>query len=113
MRKLDKRFAQGAHYTLQFEYNTLVSAILESWKIEMNNNNIEVIIPRVINTELGPLSKLSNKMIRSFFDKQKNHDICAANFWKHKLNVNIQDYFSIAHECTKETWKSPDVLNSK
>ena len=80
MRTLDKRLAQVARYTLQFEYNTLVSAILESWKIEMNNNNIEVIIPQEMNTELGPLSKLSNKMIRSFFDKQKNHDICAAIF---------------------------------
>ena len=69
----------------------------------MNNNNIEVIIPREINTELGPLSKLSNNMIRSFFYKQKNHDIRGAKFWKHKLNVNTQDYFSIAHECTKET----------
>ena len=95
----------GTSGSLQFEYNTLVSAIPESWKIVMNNNNnnIEVIFPREIDTELGPLSKLSNKMIRSFFDKQKNHDICAANFWKHKLNVNIQDIFSIAHECTKET----------
>ena len=34
-----------------------MSAIPESWKIEMNNNNIEVIIPRVINTELGPLKQ--------------------------------------------------------
>ena len=64
----------------------------------MNNNNIEVINPWEINMELGPLSKLSNKMFRSLFDKQKNHDTCAVNFWKHKLNVNIQDYFSIAHE---------------
>ena len=93
----------GTSGSLQFEYNALVSAIPESWKIEMNNHNTEVIIPREINTELGPLSKLSNKMIRSFFDKQKNHDICAANFWKHKLNVNLQDPFIIAHECTKET----------
>ena len=81
MRKLDKRFAQGAPYTLQFEYNTLVSAILESWKIEMNNNNIEVINPREMNTELGPLSKLSNKMIRSFSTNRKKHDICAAIFF--------------------------------
>ena len=70
----------GMSSSLQFECNALVNAIPESWKIEMNNNNIEVIIPREINTELGPLSKLSNNMIRSFFDKQKNHDICAAIF---------------------------------
>ena len=36
-------------------------------------------------------------------DKLKNHDICAANFWKQKMNVKIEDYFSIAHESTKES----------
>ena len=99
----DIRQKAGTSGSLQFEYNALVSAIPESWKIETNNHNTEVIIPREINTELGPLSKLSNKTIGSFFDKQKNHDICADNFWRHKLNVNLQDLFSIAHECTKET----------
>ena len=89
--------------TLQFEYDALVSDNPESWTFEIDNSNIEVIIPREINTKLGSLSKLSNKMIRSFFDKQKNRDICAANFWKHNLNVNIQDHFSISHECAKET----------
>ena len=79
--------------TLQFEYDALVSDNPESWTFEMHNNNIEVIIPREINTKLGSLSKLSNKMIRSFFDKQKNRDICAANFLKHNLS----------HECAKET----------
>ena len=83
--------------TLQFEYDALVSDNPESWTFEIDNSNIEVIIPREINTKLGSLSKLSNKMIRSFFDKQKNRDICAANFWKHNLNVNIQDHFSISH----------------
>ena len=93
----------GTSGTLQFEYNAPVSAIPESWKVKMDNNNIEVIIPRKINTQFGSLSKLSNKMIRSFFDKQKNRDMCAAHFWKHNPNVNIQDHFSISHECAKET----------
>ena len=79
--------------TLQFEYDALVSDNPESWTFEIDNSNIEVIIPREINTKLGSLSKLSNKMIRSFFDKQENRDICAANFWKHNLS----------HECAKET----------
>ena len=79
----------GTSGTLQFEYNALVSAIPESWKVKMDNNNIEVIIPRKINTQFGSLSKLSNKMIRSFFDKQKNRDICAANFWKHLSLIHI------------------------
>ena len=70
----------GTSGVLQFEYNALVSAILESWKIEMDNNNIQVTIPREISMELSPLSGLSHKMIRSFLDKQKKHDICAAKF---------------------------------
>ena len=74
--------ALGLTRAVQREYNALLSAIPESWKVEMGNNNVGVIIPREINTELGPLSRLSNKMIRSFFDKQRNHNICAANFWK-------------------------------
>ena len=39
----------GSSGTLQFEYNALVSVIPEAWKIEMDNNNIEVIIPGEIN----------------------------------------------------------------
>ena len=72
----------GTSGMLQFECNALVRAIPESWNSEMDNNSIDVITPRAINTELGPLSKLSNKIIRSFFDKRKNHDIGAAKFWK-------------------------------
>ena len=76
----EKRQKVGTSGTLQFEYNALVIAIPESWKIEMDNNNIQVTIPREISMELSPLSGLSHKMIRSFLDKQKNHDICAAKF---------------------------------
>ena len=50
----------GTSGTLLFEYNALVRAIQESWKIEMDNNNIEVIIPREINTELGTLREKKN-----------------------------------------------------
>ena len=45
----EKRQKVGTSGTLQFEYNALVIAIPESWKIEMDNNNIEVIIPGEIN----------------------------------------------------------------
>ena len=76
------------------EYNALKPAV--------GSNHRPVIIPQEINTKVGPLSNLSYRMIRNVFDKLKNHDICAAKFWKQKTNVNI-DYFSITHESTKES----------
>ena len=93
----------GTNGRLLFEYNALVNAIPESWKTRMDRNYQAMIIPQEINTEIGPLSNLTNKKIRNVFDKLKNHNICAANFWKQKMNVKIEDYFSIAHESTKES----------
>ena len=52
---------------------------------------------------MGELSKLNNATIRSYFDKKINHEICALRFWKRKLDVNIEDYFTLASECSKET----------
>ena len=93
----------GTNGRLLFEYNALVNAIPESWKTRMVSKFQAMIIPQEINTEIGPLSNLTNKKIRNVFDKLKNHGICAANFWKQKMNVKIEDYFSIAHESTKES----------
>ena len=93
----------GTNGRLLFECNALVNAIPESWKTRMDSNYQAMIIPQEINTEIGPLSNLTNKKIRNVFDKLKNHDICAANFWKQKMNVKIEDYFTIAHESTKES----------
>ena len=74
----------GTNGRLLFEYNALVNAIPESWKTRMDSNYQAMIILQEINTEIGPLSNLTNKKIRNVFDKLKNHDICAANFWRKK-----------------------------
>ena len=55
-----------------FEYY----ANFKSWKTRMDSNYQAVIIPQEINTEIGSLSKLTNKNIRNVFDKLKNHDMC-------------------------------------
>ena len=65
----------GTNGRLLFEYNALVNAIPESWKTAMDSNYQAVIIPQEINTEIGPLSNLTNKKIRNVFDKLKNHDM--------------------------------------
>ena len=103
----------GTNGGLLLEYNALVNAIAESWKTRMDSNYQAMIIPQEINTEIGPLSNMTNEKIRNVLDKlKKNHEICAANLWKQnhknknknkKMNVNIEDYFSIAHESTKES----------
>ena len=101
----------GTNGRLLFEYNALVNAIPESWKTAMDSNYQAVIIPQEINTEIGPLSNLTNKKIRNVFDKLKNHDICAANVWKQKMNVNIEDYFSIAMKALKNHVSECSILN--
>ena len=87
---------------LLFEYNALINAIPQQWKREMENNYPKATIQQEINTELGPLSKLSNKKIRDFFNKRQNHEICAVKFWKQKLDIDVKEYFALATECTKE-----------
>ena len=86
---------------LQLEYNGLINAILKSWKQEMNDNSTQAESPKEIITEKGALNKLSNTTIRGFFDKKISHEICAVRFRKRKLNVNTEDYFTLASECTK------------
>ena len=93
----------GSNGNLQLEYNALNNAIPESWKQEMNNNSTQRESPKEIITEIGALNKLSNTKIRGFFDKKINHKICAVRFWKRKLNVSIEDYFTLASEYTKKT----------
>ena len=70
----------GTSGALYFEYDALISVIPEPLKIEMDDNNLVVIIPRKMNTKLGPLNKLSSKMIS--FSTNWNNDIFAANVWK-------------------------------
>ena len=53
----------GTHGGLLFKYNALVNAVREFWKTTMDNNSLEVIIPQEIDTEIGPLGNLSNKLI--------------------------------------------------
>ena len=74
----------GTNGALLFEYNALVNAIPESWKTAIGSNYQAMIIPKERNTEIGLLSNLTNKNIRHVFDKLKNYDICAANFWRKK-----------------------------
>ena len=99
----------GKNGGLLFEYNALVNAIPESWKTAMDRNYQAMIIPHEINTEIGSLSKLLNKKIRNVFEKLKNHHIimCCKLFERkqqQKMNVNIVDYFGVAHELRKESW---------
>ena len=49
------------------------------------------------------MTTLSNKHIRRTFSLKQNHDICAAHFWKRKLDIDVSDYFNLAYECTKES----------
>ena len=66
----------GTHSALVSEYNALINAVPESWKIKMNSNNFELIIPQEIISELDPLSELYNKEIRKKnIYKLINHDI--------------------------------------
>ena len=53
-----------------------------------------------INIEEGSINMLSNKRLRETIARQSNKEICAVNFWKHKFDVDIENYFSIA---TKES----------
>ena len=93
----------GYNGNLQFEYNALINAIPESWKQEMNDNSMQIETPKEIITEIGALNKLSNIKIRGFFEKKINNEICACRFWKRNLGVNIENYFTLASEGTKET----------
>ena len=93
----------GTNGRLLFQYNALINALPERWKVEIENNAHEATASKDVITEIGPLSKLPNKTVRNFFDKLTNHEICAAHFGKRKLDLNVEDYFNIAHECTKES----------
>ena len=87
---------------LQLEYNALLNAIPESWKLGMNDNSMQTETSQDIITETGALNKLSSTSIRGFFAKKNNHEIYAVRFWKWKFNVNIEEYFTLGSEYTKE-----------
>lgn len=93
----------GTNARLIFEYNAIYNAMPRAWKEEMENLQEKYEIKKEINTSKGNLSEMSNKDIRYFFVKQQNHEICAEKFWKRKLDVDTRKFYSIAHECTKES----------
>ena len=49
------------------------------------------------------LAQLNNKTLREIMVKRQNNEICAVHFWRHKLGIDITEYFDTAHECSKET----------
>ena len=46
---------------------------------------------------------MENKTLRAEIVRQKNITICSIDFWKRKFNIDLNNYFSIARKCTKET----------
>ena len=93
----------GTYAGLIFDYYAIYNAIPRHWREEMVNYRELVQIKNEINTSEGNLNALSNKDIRRHFVKNQKHEICAANFWRNKLGIEIQNYFNVAHECTKES----------
>lgn len=93
----------GAHAGLMLQYNVVYNAVPRQWKTELNLDTQTYPIVSDINTEAGYLSKLSNKKIREIFIHKQNFEICAVPFWRRKFNIDIQNYFGTAHECTKES----------
>ena len=93
----------GAHAGLMLQYNVVYNAVPRLWKTELNRDLQTYPIAKDIYTEAGYLSKLSNKKIREIFVKRQNFEICAVQFWKRKLNIEISNYFGTAQECTKES----------
>ncbi|XP_076460297.1 uncharacterized protein LOC143293374 [Babylonia areolata] len=91
----------GSHAGLVLEYNALINAIPNEWKAEMNRDPTQHTVGHEINTDRGFLSTLHNKTIREIINKKQNHDICASQFWKRNLDININDYFTTAPDCTK------------
>ena len=54
-------------------------------------------------TDAGNISTLTNKQLREVIAGQSNQDICAISFWRHKFKINVQNYFGLAYEATKES----------
>ena len=52
---------------------------------------------------IPPEFKMENKTLRAEIVRQKNITICSIDFWKRKFNIDLNNYFSIARKCTKET----------
>ena len=69
----------------------------------MHDDSMQIETPQEIITETDSLNKLSNATTTGFFDKKINYEICAVRFWKRKSNLNSEDYFTLASECTKDT----------
>ena len=93
----------GPSAFLQFQYNAITNAIPQHYKTAAEQHPLMATVHQEIRTSLGQLHTLSNKVIRNFFDRQRNQEICAVPFWQHKLNIDITKYFTNAQECTKES----------
>ena len=90
----------GDYPGLTFENNAIISAIPQAWQSQMHNYAERSEPKKETNIEEGSINMLSNKRLRETIARQSNKEICAVNFWKHKFDVDIENYFSIA---TKES----------
>ena len=75
-----------------------------------NLSNLHFISSSIVDVKYGT-SNFTNRKIINVFDKLKNRGICAVNLWIQKINVNTEDYFSIAQEITKESRLRLSILN--
>ena len=80
-----------------------MNAIPKEWKRQLNKNQPRFDTVNNVVTEAGQISSLTNKQIRNIIAKQSNQDICAVNFWRHNLNIEVEDYFLTAYEATNES----------
>ena len=66
------------------------------------NNSSLYQLPKSMCANIPPEFKMDNKTLRSKIVKQKDITINSVQFWKRKYNLDLNNYFSLAINCTKE-----------
>ena len=98
----------GNYASLIFEHNALINALPANWvSIMCSINNEDVIYARgnrwnLSDTEQKILS-MKNHEIRNYILNSKQITKHNENLWKHKLGVDILEYYDIVTNATKES----------
>ena len=85
---------------LLFDYLAVRNAIEKSGLVHQFKNNDTV----VHNCEQNlKILLVDNRTLRQKLVRQKNTSICCIGFWMRKFEINVEKYFKIAKNTTKET----------
>ena len=99
----------GRDARFDLDYNALINALPQAWKLKLINNVTRAVIRDAVsanslaNDSISKFLNKTNKDIRLLMVEKRNVEICGRKFWMNKTGTDIINRYNIATISTKES----------